>query len=62
MLIVRTAAVAAGAPRAGTASVRSLAEAKKFYETLGLEVMPEEVVEGEKVRVVAPLHPEDFAS
>jgi methylmalonyl-CoA/ethylmalonyl-CoA epimerase len=32
-------------------AVRSLAEAKKFYETLGLEVMPEEVVEGEKVRV-----------
>ncbi len=32
-------------------AVKSLAEAKKFYETLGLEVMPEEVVEGEKVRV-----------
>jgi methylmalonyl-CoA/ethylmalonyl-CoA epimerase len=32
-------------------AVRSLAEAKKFYQTLGLEVMPEEVVEGEKVRV-----------
>jgi methylmalonyl-CoA epimerase len=32
-------------------AVRSLAEAKKFYETLGLQVMPEEVVEGEKVRV-----------
>jgi len=32
-------------------AVRSLAEAKKFYEALGLQVMPEEVVEGEKVRV-----------
>ena len=32
-------------------AVKSLAEAKKFYETLGLEIMPEEVVEGEKVRV-----------
>jgi methylmalonyl-CoA epimerase len=32
-------------------AVRSLAEAKKFYETLGLQVMPEEVVEGEKVRI-----------
>ena len=32
-------------------AVQSLAEAKKFYETLGLEIMPEEVVEGEKVRV-----------
>ena len=32
-------------------AVKSLAEAKKFYETLGLEVMPEEVVEAEKVRV-----------
>ena len=32
-------------------AVNSLAEAKKFYQTLGLEIMPEEVVEGEKVRV-----------
>lgn len=32
-------------------AVKSLAEAKKFYQTLGLEIMPEEVVEGEKVRV-----------
>jgi len=32
-------------------AVRSLAEARKFYEALGLQVMPEEVVEGEKVRV-----------
>ena len=32
-------------------AVKSLAEAKKFYEQLGLEVMPEEVVETEKVRV-----------
>lgn len=33
-------------------AVKSLAEAKQFYEMLGLEVMPEEVVEAEKVRVV----------
>jgi methylmalonyl-CoA/ethylmalonyl-CoA epimerase len=32
-------------------AVKSLDEAKKFYEKLGLEIMPEEVVEGEKVRV-----------
>jgi len=32
-------------------AVKSLADAKKFYETLGLEIMPEETVEGEKVRV-----------
>jgi methylmalonyl-CoA epimerase len=32
-------------------AVKSLAEAKQFYEKLGLEVMPEEVVEAEKVRV-----------
>ena len=32
-------------------AVKSLAQAKKFYKTLGLEVMPEETVEGEKVRV-----------
>jgi methylmalonyl-CoA epimerase len=32
-------------------AVRSLAEAKQFYEKMGLEVMPEEVVEAEKVRV-----------
>jgi methylmalonyl-CoA epimerase len=32
-------------------AVKSLAEAKKFYEKLGLEIMPEETVESEKVRV-----------
>src|SRR5664279_698457 len=32
-------------------AVKSLAEAKQFYENLGLTVMPEEVVEAEKVRV-----------
>jgi methylmalonyl-CoA epimerase len=32
-------------------AVKSLAEAKEFYERLGLTVMPEEVVESEKVRV-----------
>lgn len=32
-------------------AVKSLAEAKKFYEQLRLEVMPEEVVETEKVRM-----------
>ena len=32
-------------------AVKSLAEAKKFYEQLGLQVLPEEVVETEKVRV-----------
>jgi methylmalonyl-CoA epimerase len=32
-------------------AVKSLAEAKKFYEKLGLEVMPEEIVEAEKVRL-----------
>jgi len=32
-------------------AVKSLAEAKKFYEQLGLEVMQEEVVETENVRV-----------
>jgi methylmalonyl-CoA epimerase len=32
-------------------AVKSLAEAKQFYERLGLTVMPEEVVEAEKVRV-----------
>jgi methylmalonyl-CoA epimerase len=32
-------------------AVKSLAEAKKFYETLGLEIMPEETVDAEKVRV-----------
>jgi methylmalonyl-CoA/ethylmalonyl-CoA epimerase len=31
--------------------VKSLAEARKFYEQLGLEVMPEETVEAEKVRL-----------
>jgi methylmalonyl-CoA/ethylmalonyl-CoA epimerase len=33
-------------------AVKSLAKAKKFYETLGLQVMPEETVEGEKARLV----------
>jgi methylmalonyl-CoA/ethylmalonyl-CoA epimerase len=32
-------------------AVKSLAEARKFYQTLGLEIMPEESVEAEKVRV-----------
>lgn len=32
-------------------AVTSLAEAKQFYEKLGLAVMPEETVEAEKVRV-----------
>jgi methylmalonyl-CoA/ethylmalonyl-CoA epimerase len=32
-------------------AVKSLDEAKKFYEKLGLEVMPEETVEAEKVRL-----------
>ena len=32
-------------------AVKSLAEARKFYETLGLQVMPEETVEAEKVRL-----------
>jgi len=32
-------------------AVKSLAEAKKFYEQLGLKVMDEEVVEQEKVRL-----------
>ena len=32
-------------------AVKSVAEAKQFYEKLGLEVMPEETVEAEKVRV-----------
>jgi methylmalonyl-CoA/ethylmalonyl-CoA epimerase len=32
-------------------AVKSLAEAKKFYEKLGLQVMPEETVEGEQVRL-----------
>ena len=32
-------------------AVKSLAEAKQFYERLGLEVMPEETIEAEKVRV-----------
>jgi methylmalonyl-CoA/ethylmalonyl-CoA epimerase len=32
-------------------AVRSLAEARKFYEKLGLQVMPEETVEAEKVRL-----------
>jgi methylmalonyl-CoA epimerase len=33
-------------------AVKSLAAAKGFYEKLGLGVSPEEVVEGEQVRVV----------
>ncbi len=33
-------------------AVKSLAEARKFYEKLGLQVMPEETVEAEKVRLV----------
>jgi len=32
-------------------AVKSLADARKFYEKLGLQVMPEETVEDEKVRV-----------
>lgn len=32
-------------------AVRSLAEARKFYESLGMSVLREEVVEHEKVRV-----------
>ena len=32
-------------------AVKSLAEARQFYEKLGLDVMPEEIVESEKVRV-----------
>lgn len=32
-------------------AVKSLAKAKQFYETLGMQVMPEETVSGEKVRL-----------
>jgi methylmalonyl-CoA/ethylmalonyl-CoA epimerase len=32
-------------------AVKSLAEAKKFYQKLGLQVMPEETVEAENVRL-----------
>jgi methylmalonyl-CoA/ethylmalonyl-CoA epimerase len=32
-------------------AVKSLAQAKKFYEQLGLQVMPEETVETEQVRL-----------
>ena len=32
-------------------AVKSLAEAKKFYQQLGLEPLPDEVVEGEQVRL-----------
>jgi len=32
-------------------AVKSLAEASKFYRQLGMQVMPEEVVEQEKVRL-----------
>ena len=33
-------------------AVKSLASAKAFYEKLGLQVSPEEVVEAERVRLV----------
>ncbi len=33
-------------------AVKSLAEAKKFYQQLGMQVMPEETVEQEKVRLI----------
>ena len=33
-------------------AVKSLASAKAFYEQLGLQVSPDEVVEGERVRLV----------
>jgi methylmalonyl-CoA epimerase len=32
-------------------AVKSLEQAKKFYQQLGMQVMPEEVVESEKVRL-----------
>ena len=32
-------------------AVKSLAQAKKFYQQLGMQVMPEEIVEAEKVRL-----------
>ncbi len=32
-------------------AVKSLAQAKKFYQTLGMQVMPEETVAQEKVRL-----------
>jgi methylmalonyl-CoA/ethylmalonyl-CoA epimerase len=32
-------------------AVKSLAQARQFYEKLGLEVMPEETVESERVRL-----------
>lgn len=32
-------------------AVKSLKQARKFYETLGMQVMPEETVEAEKVRL-----------
>ncbi len=32
-------------------AVKSLAEAKKFYENLGLQCLPEETVEAEQVRL-----------
>ena len=32
-------------------AVKSLAQAKEFYQKLGLDVMPEETVEAEKVRL-----------
>lgn len=33
-------------------AVKSLAEAKKFYEALGLSIMPEETVASERVKLV----------
>ena len=33
-------------------AVKSLAEARKFYEKLGLQIMPEETVEAENVRLL----------
>jgi methylmalonyl-CoA epimerase len=32
-------------------AVKSLAKAKQFYELMGMHVMPDEIVEGEKVRL-----------
>lgn len=33
-------------------AVKSLSQAKSFYESIGMQIMPEEVVESEKVRLV----------
>ena len=38
-------------------AVKSLSEAKQFYQKLGLEVMPEETVEAEKVRTLIVVTP-----